>query len=114
MTGGIYFGESGIRETDNGPAAYDIETYSEMEVRRIAKIGFEMAMKRRKHLTSVDKSNVLESSRLWRRVVNEVAQDYPEVQVEHMYVTMQPCRSSGTRGSLMSSLPPTSLVTSIR
>lgn len=98
LTGGIYFGESGIRETDNGPAAYDIETYSEMEVRRIAKIGFEMAMKRRKHLTSVDKSNVLESSRLWRRVVNEVAQDYPEVQVEHMYVdnaAMQVIRDPG-------------------
>lgn len=86
LTGGIYFGESGIKDTEHGPAAYDIETYSEMEVRRIAKIGFDMAMKRNKRLTSVDKSNVLESSRLWRRVVNEVSQDYPEVEVSHMYV----------------------------
>lgn len=86
LTGGIYFGEQGTRETENGLTAYDIEDYSEMEVRRIAKIGFDMAMKRSKRLTSVDKSNVLESSRLWRRVVNEVAEDYPEVELNHMYV----------------------------
>ncbi len=86
LTGGIYFGERGLKHTEHGPAAYDIETYSEMEVRRIAKIGFEMAMKRNKRLTSVDKSNVLESSRLWRRVVIEISQDYPEVELNHMYV----------------------------
>ncbi|NLY47215.1 MAG: 3-isopropylmalate dehydrogenase [Tissierella sp.] len=86
LTGGIYFGESGIKETENGPTAYDIEAYSEMEIKRIAKIGFEMAMKRDKHLTSVDKSNVLESSRLWRRVVNEMSGNYPEVELNHMYV----------------------------
>ena len=84
LTGGIYFGESGIK--DDGTSAYDIEKYSEVEVRRIAKIGFEMSMKRNKGLTSVDKSNVLESSRLWRRIVNEVSKDYPEVKVNHMYV----------------------------
>lgn len=86
LTGGIYFGESGTRETDHGPAAYDIEMYSEMEVRRIARVGFDMAMKRNKRLTSVDKANVLESSRLWRRVVEEVAEEYPEVELNHMYV----------------------------
>ncbi len=86
LTGGIYFGESGIRESKNGATAYDIEAYSEMEVRRIAKVGFDMAMKRNKRLTSVDKSNVLESSRLWRRVVNESSHDYPEVELNHMYV----------------------------
>lgn len=86
LTGGIYFGERGLKDTEDGPAAYDIETYSEMEVRRIAKIGFEMAMKRNKRLTSVDKSNVLESSRLWRRIVNEVSKDFPEVELNHMYV----------------------------
>ena len=86
LTGGIYFGESGIRETEDGPAAYDIEMYSEMEVRRIAKIAFDMAMKRHKKITSVDKANVLESSRLWRRIVEEVWEDYPEVELNHMYV----------------------------
>lgn len=86
LTGGIYFGESGTKDTEHGPAAYDIEMYSEMEVRRIAKVGFDMAMKRNKRLTSVDKANVLESSRLWRRVVNEVSEKYPEVELSHMYV----------------------------
>ena len=86
LTGGIYFGEKGHRDTDLGPAAYDIEQYAEGEVRRIAKVAFDMAMKRNKHVTSVDKANVLESSRLWRRVVAEVAQDYPEVTLDHLYV----------------------------
>lgn len=86
LTGGIYFGEKGHRETDLGPAAYDIEQYAEGEVRRIAKVAFDMAMKRNKHVTSVDKANVLESSRLWRRVVAEVAQDYPEVTLDNLYV----------------------------
>lgn len=86
LTGGIYFGEKGHRETDLGPAAYDIEQYAEGEVRRIAKVAFDMAMKRSKHVTSVDKANVLESSRLWRRVVAEVAQDYPEVTLDNLYV----------------------------
>ncbi len=86
LTGGIYFGEKGVKDTDLGPAAYDIEQYAEEEVRRIAKVAFDMAMKRSKHVTSVDKANVLESSRLWRRVVTEVAKDYPEVTLDHLYV----------------------------
>ena len=86
LTGGIYFGEKGHRDTDLGPAAYDIEQYAEGEVRRIAKVAFDMAMKRSKHVTSVDKANVLESSRMWRRVVAEVAQDYPEVTLDNLYV----------------------------
>ena len=85
LTGGIYFGEKGHRDTDLGPAAYDIEQYAEGEVRRIAKVAFDMAMKRSKHVTSVDKANVLESSRLWRRVVAEVAQDYPEVTLDNLF-----------------------------
>lgn len=86
LTGGIYFGEKGTVDTDMGPAAYDVEQYSEGEVRRIAKVAFDMAMKRGKKLTSVDKANVLESSRLWRRVVAEVAQDYPQVEVNNFYI----------------------------
>ena len=86
LTGGIYFGEKGVKDTDLGPAAYDIEQYAEEEVRRIAKVAFDMAMKRSKHVTSVDKANVLESSRLWRRVVTEVAKDYPEVTLDHLSV----------------------------
>lgn len=86
LTGGIYFGESGRIQDQDGISAYDVESYSQMEIRRIAIIGFEMAMKRRKRLTSVDKSNVLESSRLWRELVDEVSKDYPEVEVNHLYV----------------------------
>ena len=86
LTGGIYFGEKGVKDTDLGPAAYDIEQYAEEEVRRIAKVAFDMAMKRSKHVTSVDKANVLESSRLWRRVGTEGAKDYPEVTLDHLYV----------------------------
>lgn len=86
LTGGIYFGEKGFKDTELGKAAYDIEQYAEEEVRRIAKVAFDMAMKRDKHVTSVDKANVLESSRLWRRIVTEVSADYPEVTLDHMYV----------------------------
>lgn len=86
LTGGIYFGEKGFKDTDLGPAAYDIEQYAEEEVRRIAVVAFDMAMKRGKKVTSVDKANVLESSRLWRRVVAEVAKDYPEVELNNLYV----------------------------
>ncbi len=84
LTGGIYFGEKGIG--DNGDEAYDVEKYTYSEVKRIAKNAFEIAMVRSKRVTSVDKANVLESSRLWRRVVEEVAKDYPEVKLDHMYV----------------------------
>ncbi|MFA5577042.1 MAG: 3-isopropylmalate dehydrogenase [Tissierellaceae bacterium] len=86
LIGGIYFGESGRRDTRDGIAAYDTEIYSEKEISRIARFGFEMAMKRKKRLTSVDKANVLESSGLWRKVVNQVSQNYPEVELCHMYV----------------------------
>lgn len=86
LTGGIYFGEKGTKETEMGPAAYDVELYSEEEVRRIAIVAFDMAMKRNKKVTSIDKANVLESSRLWRRVVAEVAKDYPEVELNNLYV----------------------------
>ncbi len=87
LTGGIYFGEKGIKEnTPLGPAAYDVEQYAEEEVRRIAKVAFDMAMKRGRKVTSVDKANVLESSRLWRRVVAQVAADYPEVELDNLYV----------------------------
>jgi 3-isopropylmalate dehydrogenase len=86
LTGGIYFGEKGTRETPLGLAGYDIEIYAEEEVRRIGKVAFELAMKRDKRVTSVDKANVLESSRLWRRVMEEVASQYPEVTLNHLYV----------------------------
>lgn len=86
LTGGIYFGEKGLCETENGPGAYDVELYTEREVDRIARFAFEMAGKRKGKLVSVDKANVLESSRLWRRVVNNMAKDYPDVELSHMYV----------------------------
>lgn len=86
LTGGIYFGERGHREGKYGEEAYDVEAYSEFEVKRIAKTAFEAAMKRNKRVTSIDKSNVLESSKLWRKAVIEVANDYPEVELDHMYV----------------------------
>ena len=98
LTGGIYFGERGSKHTEWGEAAYDVEQYSEYEVRRIAITAFDMAMKRNKKVTSVDKANVLDSSRLWRRVVTEVAKDYPDVTLEHMYVdnaAMQLVRNPG-------------------
>ena len=86
LTGGIYFGDRGTCDDNGIPAAYDTEKYNEEEVRRIAKIGFDAAMKRRKKVTSVDKANILEISRLWRRIINEVAKDYPEVEVNHLYI----------------------------
>jgi len=86
LTGGIYFGKRGRLETESGEAAYDTEMYSRVEIERIARVGFETAMKRGKKLMSVDKANVLESSRFWRQVVEEVAKDYPEVSLSHMYV----------------------------
>ena len=86
LTGGLYFGERKTVEEDGVLKAYDSLTYNENEIRRIAKRGFDIAMKRRKKVTSVDKANVLDSSRLWRKVVEEVAEDYPEVALEHMLV----------------------------
>lgn len=86
LTGGIYFGEKGFKESTMGPAAYDIEQYSEGEVKRIANVAFDMARKRNHKVTSVDKANVLESSRLWRRTVAGVAEDYPDVELDNLYV----------------------------
>lgn len=86
LTGGIYFGEKGTKLVDGVSAAWDTEMYSVPEIERIARVAFEMAMKRNKKLTSVDKANVLESSRLWRKTVIEVSKDYPEVELNHMYV----------------------------
>ena len=86
LTGGLYFGARATEEKDGVLTAWDTLTYNEQEIRRIAKRGFDIAMKRRKKVTSVDKANVLDSSRLWRKVVEEVAADYPEVVLEHMLV----------------------------
>lgn len=88
LTGGIYFGQPrGIRTLENGDRqGYNTYVYSESEIKRIARVAFDAAMKRNKKLCSVDKANVLEVTELWREVVDEVAKDYPEVAVQHMYV----------------------------
>nr|WP_297934197.1 3-isopropylmalate dehydrogenase [uncultured Lachnoclostridium sp.] len=86
LTGGLYFGDRSTVKENGVMTAHDSLTYNENEIRRIAKRGFDIAMKRRKKVTSVDKANVLDSSRLWRKVVEEVAKDYPEVTYEHMLV----------------------------
>jgi len=86
LTGGIYFGERGRREGKYGPEAYDTESYSVMEIERIAHVAFKTAMKRRKKVISIDKANVLESSRLWRATVHRIAEQYPEVECTDMLV----------------------------
>ncbi len=92
LTGGIYFGERGRKQTDGGEAAFDTEMYNEMEVERICRSAFEIAMQRKKRITNIDKANVLESSRLWREVFTKVAAEYKDVEVDHLYIdnaTMQ-------------------------
>ncbi len=84
LTGGVYFGERGRK--DNGNTAFDTMTYTRAEIQRLAKKGFEMAMKRSKRLCCVDKANVLESSRLWRETVQAMEKDYPEVTVSYEFV----------------------------
>ena len=86
LTGGIYFGERGRREGKYGEEAYDTECYSKMEIERIARVAFETARKRRKNVISIDKANVLESSRLWRATVHEIAKEYPDVDCTDMLV----------------------------
>ena len=86
LTGGLYFGDRWTKEVDGVMTATDTLTYNEKEIRRIAVNAFDIAMKRRKKVTSVDKANVLDSSRLWRKVVEEVAKDYPQVGLSHMLV----------------------------
>ncbi len=86
LTGGIYFGENGRRDGKMGREAYDTECYSVEEIRRIGKVGFEMAQKRGKKLVSVDKANVLESSRLWREEMHKLAAGYPDIAYSDMLV----------------------------
>lgn len=88
LTGGIYFGEPrGVRTLENGERqGYNTDVYSESEIRRIAKVAFEAAQKRTKKLCSVDKANVLEVTVLWREIMEEMAKDYPDVELSHMYV----------------------------
>ena len=94
LTGGIYFGKRGREKkrekladgTPKGVEAFDVECYCEAEIDRILRVGFNSAMQRRKHLTVVDKANILETSRLWRQVTEKVRQEYPQVEVEYMYV----------------------------
>ncbi|WP_447974163.1 3-isopropylmalate dehydrogenase [Nitrospira sp. Kam-Ns4a] len=87
LTGGIYFGKpKGIEQAPEGERGINTEVYTTAEIRRIAKVAFEAARKRRRKVTSVDKANVLESSELWRRVVTDVHRDYPDVELTHMYV----------------------------
>jgi 3-isopropylmalate dehydrogenase len=86
LVGGIYFGKRGRRMTAKGEEAFDTERYADWEVARIARTAFTLARGRRRRVTSVDKANVLESSRLWREVVERTARDYPDVELDHLYV----------------------------
>lgn len=95
LTGGVYFGDHVSEIVDGETIAYDVMKYSESEIKRIAKVAFDTAMLRNKRVCSVDKANVLESSKLWRKVVIEVHKEYPEIELTHMYVdnaAMQLCK----------------------
>ncbi|MBR6837164.1 MAG: 3-isopropylmalate dehydrogenase [Oscillospiraceae bacterium] len=98
LTGGIYFGERGRREGKYGPEAFDTEAYSRMEIERIGRVAFETAMKRNRKLVSIDKANVLETSRLWREIMHEMSKEYTEVEYSDMLVdnaAMQLVRNPG-------------------
>ena len=86
LTGGIYFGERGYRTGAYGREAYDTESYSEIEIERVARIAYELAEKRSRKVCLVDKANVLTSSKLWRKVVTDLNEDYPSVRLDMMYV----------------------------
>lgn len=86
LTGGIYFGDRGMREGKYGEEAYDTECYSRFEIERIARVAFDTAMKRDKRVVSIDKANVLDTSRLWRKTVHEIAEEYPKVECTDMLV----------------------------
>ena len=86
LIGGMYFGDRGRRQGENGLEAYDTECYSEMEIERIGRVAFNTAMKRGKKLVSIDKANVLESSRLWREVMHKLSEEYPQVEYSDMLV----------------------------
>jgi len=87
LTGGLYFGQPKKQwQTPGGRQAVDTMAYSGMEIERILRVGFELARSRRKKLTSVDKANVLQSSRLWRQIAIEISADYPDVELQHMLV----------------------------
>lgn len=106
LTGGIYFGDRGTYEENGVVGAYDTERYTYPEIKRIVKAGFEYAMKRGKKLTCVDKANVLDSSKLWRKVMEEVGKDYPEVEISYMYVdncAMQLVRNPGQFDTIVTS-----------
>lgn len=96
LTGGIYFGEHQTWQKGDECAASDLMLYTQREIERIARVAFDTAMKRKKHVTSVDKANVLDTSRLWRKTVEEIAKEYPEAALDHMYVdnaAMQLCKN---------------------
>lgn len=98
LTGGIYFGERGYRQGKYGEEAYDTECYSRMEIERIIRVAFETARKRNKRLVSIDKANVLDTSRLWRKIFHEIAEEYPDVSYSDMLVdnaAMQLVRNPG-------------------